>query len=121
MYSQRITYLSSQIKKNQIIYSKVPKFKYIVASNVIRTDILQVRNKLEIRSLQVEEGWDDPRFLGSAQYLLFIAEMYIRQRYQKFQKRDSDTVCAFVVELRKQQVRSNEFTFHTILNNALIL
>jgi len=83
MYFQRFIYLSSQIKKNQIIYSKVSKFKYTVVSNVI-TDILQV--KLEIRSLQVEEGWDDPRFLGSAQHLLFIAEMYIRQRYQKFQK-----------------------------------
>jgi hypothetical protein len=51
----------------------------------------------------VEEGWDDPSFLGSAQYLLFIAEMYIRQRYQKESKgvTNSDTHCAFVVELRK--------------------
>jgi hypothetical protein len=49
-------------------------------------DILQVRTKLEIRSLHVEEGCDDTRLLGSAQYLLFTAEMYIRQRCQKDSK-----------------------------------
>jgi hypothetical protein len=35
VYSQRITCLSTQIKNNQVLYSKIPKLKYSVASNVI--------------------------------------------------------------------------------------